>query len=670
LTDRPDIGARAITIAQASNFLVFVVGAVVLAGWLFDFPKLTNVFIPGASMKSNAGLALACGALANQLLITARNRKFQRLVGLGVALLLTTIGALTLSEHVVGWDLGIDQVLATEAAGAYATTSPNRMGPPASTAFCLLGIALLLGERPRRTLRRASQALVLVVCIIALLPIIGYAYGVSPLYDVAQYTGIALMTAVALLLLSVAILAGRPERGAVAMLRRSDEAGVLLRGMLPPVLLLPFGAGWVLARAVRSGIIDGPFAISSMVLFLIVGLTFLIARTGSQLARTLDARMSAERALSASERSLREADRQKNEFLATLSHELRNPLAPIRFALELLNGPPEIAARSRQSIARQVKHLTRLIDDLLDLTRITRNKLQLKTRDVELRAVVQDAIDSSSAALISAGHQLEVHLPDEPIWLHADADRLVQVLTNLLGNAARYTNAGGRIVLSAERHTSDVLISVRDNGVGLAPADLSRVFDMFVQVGQGSHGGLGIGLALVKGLIELHGGTVEARSEGVNLGAEFRIRLPRTTAPATKGTKMTASLPVEPRRILVVDDNRDAADQLGEWLIARGHQIEVRYDADEALRCGEIFQPDVGLLDIGLPGMSGYELAARLREMSRNGGLLLIAITGWGQQEDRQRALEAGFDAHLTKPADPALIEELIAASVDPDARG
>jgi CheY-like chemotaxis protein len=324
--------------------------------------------------------------------------------------------------------------------------------------------------------------------------------------------------------------------------------------------------------------------------------------------------------------------------------------------MALPSGP-----RARESIARQIAHLTRLIDDLLDLTRITRNKLQLQLRDVELQALIHDAVDSLTGATGATGHQIELRLPEEPTWLHADHDRLIQVLTNILGNAQRYSHAGSTIVLGAERAGSHVEIYVRDSGIGIAADDLPRVFDMFVQVGEGSHGGLGIGLALVKGLVDLHGGTIEARSEGIGRGAEFRMRLPRVSAPVSRDAGPESKRALAPHRILVVDDNRDAADSLGDWLLAHGHTVEVCYTAEDALQCAARLKPHVGLLDIGLPGMTGYDLAKRLRAGSPDGRVLLIAITGWGQQDDRERALEAGFDAHLTKPADPGQIIELIA---------
>jgi signal transduction histidine kinase/ActR/RegA family two-component response regulator len=655
-------GRRALVIARTVSVLVILVGASVLTGWLKGIPALTSLYLPGPTLKTNAALCLVCTGVANLVLTTTNVRRRRvRLVVWLFAIVPVMLGVLTLSEHVFGWDLGIDQRIATEAAGALATTSPNRMGPISSTANLLLGLSLLLGtsRSPRRFARGHLPAFI--ACVLVLLPLIGYAYGFSELYTVARLTGIALINAVALLALGVAIQAGRPDTGLMALICREDEVGVFARRMLPAAILLPFGSGWLLARTLGYGFVDAPFAISAMSLVLIVLMAGVIWRTGKLLVLSLDARAASERALAESERTLRNTDQQKTEFLATLSHELRNPLAPIRFAVELLGGPPPVAERARQTIERQVRHLTRLIDDLLDLTRINRNKLELHVRPCELRQLVADAVDAVSNDIKAGRHQLEIDLPSQPLWLQVDPDRVVQMLVNLLNNATRYSEPGGKISLGAAVESAYITLYVRDSGHGLEPADLERVFERFVQVGKTRHGGLGIGLALVKALAELHGGSVEARSEGLGQGAEFRVRLLRAAeaprpAAAAEGPTIAAC------RILVVDDNRDAADMLGRLLASRGHKVLVVYDAAEALREAATFKLQIGFLDVGMPGMDGYQLAARLRRDPQTRDAFLVAITGWGQEEDRRRALAAGFDAHLTKPADPEHITALLAA--------
>jgi signal transduction histidine kinase/ActR/RegA family two-component response regulator len=625
-------------------------------------PALTALGLPGPTVKTNTAVALAAGALANLLLLD-RRRRGRVLAGRVLAALEATIGGLTLSEHVVGWDLGIDQLLATESAGALATASPNRMGPPAATANLLLGLSMLFGSTSRDSLQRIGHGFAAITCVIALLPLVGFAYGVSVLYGIARYTGIALSTAVALCGLALAVLASRPDRGLFGLLGRRDEVGRFARMMLASAVLLPLGLGWLLARALQAQALDGAFAISLMALVLIVGPAALIWRAGIQLATSIDARLATERALSESERSLRESDRQKTEFLATLSHELRNPLAPIRFAVELLDGPADTAQRARLTIRRQVTHLSRLIDDLLDLTRISRNKLELQMRPVELATVVHDAIDAVRGEAERAGHRLDILVPAEPVWLTADPDRVVQILTNLLNNAIRYTDSGGTVTIGAALRGSEVEIFVRDTGVGIDRGDLERVFERFVQVGSGRHGGLGIGLALVRGLVELHGGSVTAHSDGPGKGSEFRITLARAAAPADSSPAGTPdSEAVLPGlRILVADDNVDGADMMGTILVQRGHEVASAHSGEEALRLAATFQPQVAILDIGMPGIDGYELARRLRREPATRDALLVAITGWGQDEDRRRAAAAGFDAHLTKPADPELVLRLLA---------
>jgi signal transduction histidine kinase/CheY-like chemotaxis protein len=657
---------RAILFARIASCLVAFAAAAALVGWVNHVPPLTSLYLPGPTLKTNAALSLVCGALANLVLTTADVRQPRwRILVTVLALVPLSLGALTLSEHIMGWDLRIDQLLATEAAGALATMSPNRMGPIASMSNLLIGAALLsaTSRSPRR--RARSHFLAFVACIIVLLPLVGYAYGFRELYTLARYTAIALINAVALLSLAVAVQAGRPDAGLMALICREDEVGVFARRMLPAAILLPFGSGWILAKTLVYGLVDVPFTISAMSLVLIVLMAGIIWHTGKQLVQSLDARAASERALAESERTLRSTDQQKTEFLATLSHELRNPLAPIRFAVELLNGPAPVAERARQTIERQVRHLTRLIDDLLDLTRINRNKLELHIRPSELRQLVGDAVDAVSNEVKAARHQLEISLPSQPVWLQVDPDRVVQMLVNLLNNATRYSEPDGRIAIGATVDSGRVTIFVRDSGHGLEPADLDRVFERFVQVGKTRHGGLGIGLALVKALAELHGGSVEARSEGPGRGAEFRVSLPRAPqVPTVVAIEEGPTIP--PCRILVVDDNRDAADMLGRLLATRGHKILVAYDGVEALRESSTFKPQIGFLDIGMPGMDGYQLASRLRRDPQTRDAYLVAITGWGQEEDRRRALAAGFDAHLTKPADPEQLTTLLAARFAP----
>jgi PAS domain S-box-containing protein len=371
------------------------------------------------------------------------------------------------------------------------------------------------------------------------------------------------------------------------------------------------------------------------------------------------------------EMDLRTADRRKDEFLATLSHELRNPLAPIRTAAQMLtvaNLDREQLAWARQVIHRQVEHMARLLDDLLDVARITRGKLELRKERVDLGTVVDAAIESARPLITARKHGLTVDLSPELPSLNADPVRLAQVLSNLLTNAAKYTDPPGRIALTARVVDDETLrISVKDNGIGLSPTALAHIFQMFSQVEDAysrSEGGLGIGLALVKGLVTLHGGSIEALSEGPGAGSEFVVTLPidRNLYGDEVDVRPAPGASAQPsrRRILVADDNQDAADSLAMLLEAAGHEVRTAHGGESALSVASTFQPAVALLDIGMPDLDGYEVAKRLRSTPEGKSMHLIAITGWGQEEDKRRALGAGFDFHLTKPIELHQLEVLL----------
>ena len=368
------------------------------------------------------------------------------------------------------------------------------------------------------------------------------------------------------------------------------------------------------------------------------------------------------------EEALKEAARHKDEFLATLAHELRNPLAPLRNGLQIMRlaaGDPEKLEQARAMMERQLGHMVRLIDDLLDLSRISRGKVELRREPVELAEVVRQAVETSRPALEEAGHELAVRLPSQPILVEADVTRLTQVFANLLNNAAKFTDPGGHIHLTVERQGAQGVVRVRDDGVGIPAYQLPRVFDMFTQVNQSlerSQGGLGIGLSLVRGLVEMHGGSVEAHSEGHGRGSEFVVRLPAIhPAPEAQTPESSEAARPSGRRVLVVDDNRDAAISLATLLELMGNETRTAYDGLEALEVGAAFRPDLILLDIGMPRLNGYDTARRVREQPWGKAVTLIALTGWGQEEDRRRSAEAGFDTHVVKPVEPAVLETLLA---------
>lgn len=364
---------------------------------------------------------------------------------------------------------------------------------------------------------------------------------------------------------------------------------------------------------------------------------------------------------------LREQDRRKDAFIATLSHELRNPLAPIRAAAKVVASPQVTLDQLQQAqriIDRQVTHMALLLDDLLDIARITRGKLQLRRRAVLLAEVVDAAIEAVRPALDEKNHRLAVTLPDEPVVLEADPLRLAQVLSNLLTNAGRYSHPGSRIELSARVDGEHLVLCVEDEGVGLAPESLPHVFEMFSQIDGGagmSDGGLGIGLALVKGLAELHGGQVEALSRGLGLGSAFVVRLPLPRQPALPAAPAAGEACETVRcKVLIADDNHDAADSLAMLFELAGHDVREAHSGRAAMSTAQAFRPDAAVIDIGMPDLNGHEVARLLRETSWGSTMRLIALTGWGQEQDRRRSSEAGFDHHLSKPVDADRLLELI----------
>lgn len=370
----------------------------------------------------------------------------------------------------------------------------------------------------------------------------------------------------------------------------------------------------------------------------------------------------------AAEEALRASDRRKDEFLATLAHELRNPLAPIRNTIELLDraGPlPPHVERARALLDRQSKQLVRLVDDLLDISRITQGKVHLRREEVSLVRCLEDALQTVRHSLDAAGYEVMLNIGPDPLYANADPTRVCQAFANLLSNAVKFTPRGGRIFISAAAEGGSACIRITDSGVGIAPEHLVGIFEMFSQVAQAlarEQGGLGVGLALVRGLVELHGGSVEAQSEGIGRGSTFVVRLPllaQREDSAIESNKAASNK--TSRKVLVVDDNQDAASALRALLEIEGHSVCEAHDGREGLRLAVAFEPDVVLLDIGMPGMNGLEVARELRKWSLGTRVLIIAVTGWGQAHERELTREAGFDFHLTKPLDYAVLEQLLA---------
>jgi len=369
------------------------------------------------------------------------------------------------------------------------------------------------------------------------------------------------------------------------------------------------------------------------------------------------------------EHALRVADRRKDEFLATLAHELRNPLAPLSNGLTLLRlagNDPAIAKNARDIMERQLAQMVRLVDDLIDVSRISTGRLAIKKERIELQAVVRNAVEIVASFVEKRGHTLQIDLPTQPVWIDADPTRLAQVFSNLLNNAAKYTDQGGNIAFQAELEEVIVVVRVMDNGIGIPAEMLATVFDMFTQVDKSrerSQAGLGVGLTLARRLVELHGGTLEAHSGGQGRGSCFMIRLPLATDMARDEGLLPCSTEEPPlvcHRILLADDNVDFALTLATLLRGLGHEILVTHDGEQALQAADGFRPDFAFLDIGLPKCNGYELARGLRQSAITARTILVAVTGWGQEKDRQLAAQAGFDHHLVKPVQLAQIQEIL----------
>ncbi len=485
----------------------------------------------------------------------------------------------------------------------------------------------------------------------------------EPCTDLIELSAKLEQGAGAILLTEGALATGTADRLVAALERQPEWSDV-------PVLVLAGGgldapaALWLMQALGNVTVLDRPVRIITLISALRTAIK--ARRRQYQLRDQLET-------IQQTQESLREASQRKDEFLATLAHELRNPLAPISNSLHLLQDDStskQLAQRAVGMMSRQLNHMVRLVDDLLEASRITRGNVDLHLEPLELAAVISAALDASRPLIESCEHQLSVTMPNQPVLLHGDPVRLTQIFTNLLNNAAKYTPNGGQISLVAKvehmEDRDDVVVTIRDNGAGIPDDMLDRVFDMFTQVRRDTEqprGGLGIGLTLVKSLVGLHGGSVHARPRPSDIGTEFEVRLPVLSRPSIAPSMEHAarsSDDLADRRILVVDDNRDAADTLGMMLNRSGAVVELAYDGLEALRIIDAHRPDVVLLDIGMPGLDGYEVAKQIRARPDADALVIVALTGWGQQEDRQRSRDAGFDHHLVKPVDFDLLFELL----------
>jgi signal transduction histidine kinase len=654
-------------IVTALGACAFVGGIVSFLGWATDTPRLAAWDGNGITIQPNTTVA-AMASGASLLALTWRRKRLARALGAFVAF----IGGSVIFEHWFQVDLGIDTLLMFGRAwGRASVTFPGRMGPPAAISWTIIGFTLVHASRAENPARSATVPFLgLTTAAIATLSLVGYLYGARSLYSLPFATAIALQTATFIFAVSLGLVIGSHERDPMRLLFDAGPAGALLRRIVPAVVAIPIAIGFIRVLAERAGFFESAFGSALRTLIEIALFLSLLWLAGNAIRREASQRGEAHVALRTSEQSLRDADRRKDRFLAVLAHELRNPLAPIRSAAELmkLDAPADSRlAKCRAVIDRQVSHMARLLDDLLDAGRIANGKLELRKEKVELASVIRAAVETCAPLIEKARHELAVTLPPRPILLEADPVRLAQLFGNLLNNACKYTRGGGHVVVTASLQGQEAVVTIRDDGVGIPENRLSTVFEMFsgeTGAPDRSSTGLGIGLHLVHRLVEMHGGTVTARSDGIDQGSEFVVRLPalaeleepRKAAAGEAASRKTG----QSRRVLVVDDNEDAAVGLAMLLEAVGNQATVAPDGPAALEKVSAYEPDVVLLDIGLPGMSGYEVCRTLRDQKCGRRPVVIALTGWGQDEDRRKSAAAGFDGHLVKPVSLEALQQVL----------
>ena len=647
-----------VTIAQPSSLKRFslllatyslIAGAICFSGWALDIPRLTDWLNDDMSIQPNTTVLIVLAGAACFLLQAGRNNSAM-VLGLVVAL----GGALNLLQFIWHADFGLNhQLMFGRTWGHQATVTPGRFGPPASLSFITLGTAILVLAKGDSRLHRFVPAALLVIVLLMAFSLLGYLFGARDFYTIPWLSAISLPTATMLLALAVSLIASLPQYQPMLLLCERSSAGSMARTILPVLIVIIPLLIWLRAKGHDYGLFDlgTSRALGAAVLMIcVVGMMWIALL-----------------ALRRRDQREREADRRKDEFIAMLAHELRNPLAPIGNAISILKlsaDDPVAIARASDTIDRQLTHMVRLVDDLLDVSRVSSGKLELRPQRVALSLAIDQALETCRDAIEADGHQLTLQLPEAPIYVDADLVRLSQIVSNLLSNACKFSNPQGRILLEVNLQGEEIVIRVKDHGIGISAAVMESIFDMFAQADQSlerTQMGLGIGLTLAKRLVELHGGSIEAKSEGLGKGSEFLVRLP---AAADQTTPLVAaaelSLPVGRNRILIVDDNRDGAQSLAEVLSLTGNETLIAHDGEEAVSAAEASRPDAILLDIGLPKLNGFNACKRIREFPWAENTLIIALTGWGQEDDRRKSVEAGFDRHLVKPVNIAELMSLL----------
>jgi signal transduction histidine kinase/CheY-like chemotaxis protein len=664
-------------------------GAVLLA-WtvgLSDAPRLVSgwrVMVPSTAFGF---LCLGVG-LIGAASIRADDRVPARVAVRGLAALMLMLPGATLVEYATNTRWGVEHWLGAPIPGTRGSDYAGRMSAMTSLTFVLLAIALAsLTWRGRLAFRavRVAGGTALAVSWFAVLAI---SFDEIRISNQPRFPGMAALTIVLFALCSYGVLAASND--VVTRVREAGTDVALHGGLVVSAFALPLVLGplagtmeWVPRELSTALSACGLAAALTLVIWRGLARMQDLQQQRTALLAELEERVAARTSelaetnahLRDSEEQLLDANRHKDEFLAMLSHELRNPLAPIRTGVELLKGSdttPAIRAEVHRVVERQMTHLVRLIDDLLDVSRINAGKLALQVERLDLRDIVEHAVESTRHIVDRAQHELRVVLPARPAEVDGDPTRLAQVAANLIQNACKYTPRHGQVAVEVREGTECIELRVRDNGAGIPAEFLPRVFEKFEQlapVTEDSQGGLGLGLALVRGIVALHGGSVEALSDGLRKGSEFIVRLPRAAPRAADAAgdaadafEPTSSAAVVPRRVLVVDDNADNATALAMLLRQLGHHVEVAGDGELALVRASQFRPDVILLDIAIPKVNGYEVCRQLRQHDWGRGIRVIAQTGFGEEQDRRRSAEAGFDGHLVKPIDPARLGAVLRA--------
>ena len=651
--------------AGAALACLLLAGAV-LAGWWLHSPQLIGAATGSPQMYPLSAAGFVCAALA--ILLHLDTGRAMPAAGRVLAGLTLALGAGVAAMRTAGWAPAPFSLGIGAASNAWSLPAPLTGG-----LFAVLGASLVL-IGARRT-AGVAQALAAGVMLFSLLTLAGFAAGDTALYQLLPGRGTSLRTALGFMLASGAVLWLRPGQGVMVALASPTPSSRTLRRLLGPLVLAPILLGMVATWAVRAAGpgLDLTTTIWLFVWGLLVILMVVVWRLAYQLYRQDLTRAVAERERNEALAALRLADERKNEFLAMLAHELRNPLAPISTAANLLRsvyaGDPGQVRRTSEIIGRQVSHMVHLVDDLLDVSRVTRGIIELDRRTIDLRHTVAAALEQVQPLMELKRQRLRTDLPESKVLVEGDDKRLIQVLANLLGNAAKYTPEEGSVLLTVRIEGDAALMVVQDDGIGIAPELLADVFGLFTQARRTpdrAEGGLGLGLALVKNLVELHGGQVAVASDGPGRGSTFTVTLPRLHAPpAPAPMPVQAAVPVAARcsasrDVLVVDDNVDAAASLALLLDAEGYRVQVEHAPAPALARVLAHPPGACILDIGLPDMDGRELARRIRAQLQDDTPLLIALTGYGSDADRALALQAGFDHYLVKPADMRQLAALL----------